>query len=209
MLNAKLRTPPSTGQWKRKEVATNYHCTLELSKSVSDKRVQQLYSQDQTQEVIDQAKRQAVSARQALENIQSVEDVGLGRNSPNYPGTPRVNNRHRNAKNDMWVSYRELHEQTTHPVQVIGPKTKRYQSPEAETALVYPIGDCEYHYPIMHMVHSALKESWDNNPNNSIIVWTRLNISPLRIFRELRSWSLWDVHCRNTTMAKTTWSFRC
>ena len=48
---------------KEKEVVTNYHCTLELSKSVSDKRVQQLYSQDQTQEVIDQAKRQAVSAR--------------------------------------------------------------------------------------------------------------------------------------------------
>ena len=48
---------------KEKEAVTNYHCTLELSKSVSDKRVQQLYSQDQTQEVIDQAKRQAVSAR--------------------------------------------------------------------------------------------------------------------------------------------------
>ena len=42
---------------KEKEVATNYHHTLELNKSVSDKRVLQLYSQDQTQEVIDQAKR--------------------------------------------------------------------------------------------------------------------------------------------------------
>ena len=48
---------------KEKEVATNYHHMVELSKSVSDKRVQQQYSQDQTQEVIDQAKRQAVSAR--------------------------------------------------------------------------------------------------------------------------------------------------
>ena len=46
-----------------KEATTNYHHTLELNKSVSDKRVQQLYSQDQTQEVIDQAKRQAASAR--------------------------------------------------------------------------------------------------------------------------------------------------
>ena len=49
---------------KEKEVATNYHHTLKLSKSVSNKRVQQLYSQDQTQEVIDQAKRQAVSANE-------------------------------------------------------------------------------------------------------------------------------------------------
>ena len=48
---------------KEKEAATNYHWVLELNKSVSDKRVQQLYSQDQTQEVIDQAERQVASAR--------------------------------------------------------------------------------------------------------------------------------------------------
>ena len=48
---------------KEKEAVTNYCCPLELNKSVSDKRVQQLYSQDQTQEVIDQAERQAASAR--------------------------------------------------------------------------------------------------------------------------------------------------
>ena len=41
----------------------NYHCALELNNSVSNKRVQQLYSQDQAQEVIDQAERQASSAR--------------------------------------------------------------------------------------------------------------------------------------------------
>ena len=48
---------------KEKEVVTNYCHVLELNKSVSNKRVQQLYSQDQTQEVIDQAERQAASAR--------------------------------------------------------------------------------------------------------------------------------------------------
>ena len=48
---------------KEKEAAINYHCTLELNKSVSDKRVQQLYSQDQSQEMIDQAERQVASAR--------------------------------------------------------------------------------------------------------------------------------------------------
>ena len=48
---------------KEKEAATNYHHMLELNKSVSDKRVQQLYSQDQTQEVINPAERQAASAR--------------------------------------------------------------------------------------------------------------------------------------------------
>ena len=57
-------------------------------------------------------------------------------------------------------------------------ETERYQSPEAETALVYPIGDHKYHDPIMHMVCSALEESQDDNPNNSIIAWMRLNISP-------------------------------
>ena len=30
----------------------------------------------------------------------------MSRNSPNYPGTPRVIDRHTNAKNDMQVSYR-------------------------------------------------------------------------------------------------------
>ena len=86
---------------KEKEAVTNYCCMLELSKSVSDKRVQQLYSQDQTQEVIDQAERQAASARWALDNIQRVEVAGLSKNPPNYPGTPRVTDRHKNARNDM------------------------------------------------------------------------------------------------------------
>ena len=67
---------------KEKEAVINYHCALELNKSVSNKRVQQLYSQDQTQEVIDQAEWQAASARQTLENIQRVEEAGLSRNSP-------------------------------------------------------------------------------------------------------------------------------
>ena len=88
-------------EMKEKEVATNYRHALELNKSVSDKRVQQLYSQDQTQEVVDQAERQVASARQTLDNIWRVEEAGLSRNSPNYPGTPRVNDRHKNARNDM------------------------------------------------------------------------------------------------------------
>ena len=54
---------------QEKKAAMNYHCTLELKNTVSNKRVQQLYSQDQPQEVIDQAERQAGSARQTLENI--------------------------------------------------------------------------------------------------------------------------------------------
>ena len=48
---------------KEKEVVNNYCHILELNKTVSNKRVQQLYFQNQPQEVIDQAKRQAVSAR--------------------------------------------------------------------------------------------------------------------------------------------------
>ena len=50
--------------------------------------------------------------------------------------------------------------------------------PEAETALVYPIRDHEYHDLIMHMVHSTLEESQDDNPDESIITRMRLNISP-------------------------------
>ena len=48
---------------QEKKAAMNYHCALELNNTVSNKRVQQLYSQDQLQEVIDQAERQASSAR--------------------------------------------------------------------------------------------------------------------------------------------------
>ena len=61
---------------------------------------------------------------------------------------------------------------------MIVPETERYPSQEAETALVYPIGDHEYHDLIMCMVRSALEESWDDNPDNSIIARMRLNISP-------------------------------
>ena len=41
----------------------NYHCALELNNTVSNERVQQLYSEDQPQEVIDQAEQQVGSAR--------------------------------------------------------------------------------------------------------------------------------------------------
>ena len=48
---------------QEKEAVMNYYCALELNNPVSSKRVQQLYSQDQSQEMIDQAERQANSAR--------------------------------------------------------------------------------------------------------------------------------------------------
>ena len=44
---------------QEKKAVMNYHRTSELNNTVSNKRVQQLYSQDQPQEVIDQAERQA------------------------------------------------------------------------------------------------------------------------------------------------------
>ena len=74
--------------------------------------------------------------------------------------------------------YGELQEQITQLVQAIVPDTERYRSPEAETALVYPTRDHDYHDPIMRMVHSALEESWEDDPDDSIVTWTRLNISP-------------------------------
>ena len=66
----------------------------------------------------------------------------------------------------------------TQPVQAIVPDTERYQSPEAETALVYPLRDHDYHDPIMRMLCSALEESREDDPDDSIIVQTRLNIIP-------------------------------
>ena len=65
-------------------------------------------------------------ARWALDNIWRVEDAGLSRNSPNYPGTSRVNDGHKNARTETQVSYRESHEQINQPVQVIVPETERY-----------------------------------------------------------------------------------
>ena len=67
MLNERLRKPPKAAQ--EKKAAMNYRRALELNNTVSSKRVQQLYSEDQPQEVIDQAERQAGSARQTLESI--------------------------------------------------------------------------------------------------------------------------------------------
>ena len=67
----------------------------------------------------------------------------------------------------------------TQPVQATVPDTERYQLPEAETALVYPTRDHDYHDPMMCMLCSALEESWEDDPDDSIIVQTRLNISLL------------------------------
>ena len=128
--------------------------------------------------MIDQAERQASSARWTLENIWRVDEAGLSRNSPKYPRTPRATKRHKHARDDMWVTYGESHKQITQPVQAIIPDTKRYWSLEAETASVYPIGDHDYHDPIMHMICSALEENQEDNPDDSVIAWMRLNISP-------------------------------
>ena len=78
----------------------------------------------------------------------------------------------------MRVSYRETQEQMTQLVQAIVPDTKRYQSLEAETASVYPLRAHDYHDPVMHMLHSTLEESREDDPEDSIVVQTRLNISP-------------------------------
>ena len=106
---------------QKKEAAINYCCMLELNNSVSNKRVQQLYSQDWSQEMIDQAERQANSARRTLENIQRVDEAGLSRNSPKYPRTPRATERHKHARDNTWVTYGELHKQITQLVQAIVP----------------------------------------------------------------------------------------
>ena len=66
----------------------------------------------------------------------------------------------------------------TQPVQAIVPDTERYRSLEAETASVYPVKDHHYQDPIMRMLCSALEESWEDDPDDSIITQTRLNISP-------------------------------
>ena len=58
----------------------------------------------------------------------------------------------------------------TQPVQAIVPDTKRYRLLEAETALVYPTRDHDYHDPIMCMLHSALEESREDDPDDSIIM---------------------------------------
>ena len=78
----------------------------------------------------------------------------------------------------MRVLYGETQERMTQPVQAIVPDTKRYWSPEAETASVYPLRDHDYHDPIMRMLHNALEESREDDPDDSIIVRMRLNISP-------------------------------
>ena len=49
---------------------------------------------------------------------------------------------------------------------------------KAETASVYSIGSYDYYDPIMCMVRSALEENQEDNPDDSVIAWMRLDISP-------------------------------
>ena len=62
---AQCKIEETTQYWvaQEKKAVMNYCRALELNNTVSNKRVQQLYSEDQPQEVIDQAERQAGSAR--------------------------------------------------------------------------------------------------------------------------------------------------
>ena len=78
----------------------------------------------------------------------------------------------------MQVTYGESQERMTQPVQAIVPDTKRHRSLEAETALVYPLRDHDYHDLIMRMLCSALEESQEDDPNDSIVARMRLNINP-------------------------------
>ena len=57
----------------------------------------------------------------------------------------------------------------TQPVQAIVPDTERYRSPEAETASVYLTRDHDYHDPVMRMLRSALEESQEDDPHDSIV----------------------------------------
>ena len=66
---AQCKIEETTQYWAAQKAAMNYRHALELNNTVSNKRVQQLYSEDQPQEVIDQAERQVGSARQTLESI--------------------------------------------------------------------------------------------------------------------------------------------
>ena len=169
---AQRKIEETTQYWaaQEKKAAMNYCCTLELNNTVSNKRVQQLYSEDRPQEVIDQAERQVDSARRTLESIQRVDEARLSRHSPKHPRTPRAAGRHKYyAKDNMRVLYGETQEQMTQPVQAIVPDTERYRLPEAETALVYPLKDHDYHDPIMRMLCSALEESQEDDPDDSIV----------------------------------------
>ena len=113
----------------------------------------------------------------------------------------------------MQVMYGELHEQITQPVQAIVPDTERYWSPEAETASVYPIVDHDYHDPIMRMVRSALEESQEDNPNDSVITQMRLNISPpeeysgssdLKVYKMFVAGILWWLRLHGLLGVKNT-----
>ena len=68
---AQCRIEETIQYWvaQEKKAVMNYRHTLKLNNTVSNKRIQQLYSEDQPQEVIDQAERQVGSARQTLESI--------------------------------------------------------------------------------------------------------------------------------------------
>ena len=57
----------------------------------------------------------------------------------------------------------------TQLVQAIVPGTERYRSLEAETALVYPTRDHDYHDPVMRMLCSALEENQEDDLDDSII----------------------------------------
>ena len=51
----------------------------------------------------------------------------------------------------------------TPPVQAIVPDTERYRS------LVYTTRDHDYHDPVMRMLRSALEESQEDDPDDSIV----------------------------------------
>ena len=189
----------------------NYCRVLELSKSVSNKRVQQLYSQDQSQEMIDQAVRQATSARWTLENIQRVDEAGLSRNSPKYPRTPRVTKRHKYARDDTPVMYIWGIAWANNP-------TGTSNCTWYQKVLITRSRNC------FGISNRGSWLPWSDNAHG--MQHTRRELgrqprwfshhmdkteykSPWRIFREFRSQSVWDVCCRNTVMAKITWPLRC
>ena len=105
--------------------------------------------------------------------------------------------------------YGDSQERMTQPVQAIVLDTKRYRSLEAETALVYLTRDHDYHDLIMHMLCSALEESQEDDPNDSIVVRMRLNISPPEEYSGSSDLKVYETFVTGILRLLITWPARC
>ena len=140
--------------------------------------MKKLYLQKELDDEIWSAIQRARMVNHELNKIQQIKAAGLSNSTPNAPHTPRVLNRPVPIGHIAQRLILSTVQSTSSPVvKRTSAPLDRLQSVKAEIVSVYYVGDNHNKDPITYMIHATLDDNKDMNPDDSIVIKTKLNLS--------------------------------